>query len=136
MRDNIGVIYIKIGFLWLLASMLFGLWSGIAESLQFSTAYAHANLVGFVPSVLIGLVFIAFPEIANSKLAIPQLLIYQLGAIGLVAGKLAVASESVNMMLVVGSSFAIIFGASLFIWILTEIHTSVRQTIETAQIRY
>ena len=38
------------------AGMLFGIWMGIAHSLQFGNSHAHFNLVGFVLLTLTGLI--------------------------------------------------------------------------------
>lgn len=82
--------YIFCGLLWVVFGMAYGIWMGITEQLNFSNSHAHANLVGFVTSMLFGFLHRGFPAMAASRLALPQLLVYQTGAILLVIGKMKV----------------------------------------------
>ena len=50
-------LYILCGFVWVVAAMVFGFYLGAAEQLQYSNTHAHAALVGFVLSILFGLIF-------------------------------------------------------------------------------
>ncbi len=118
MNNKVSMLYIKLGFIWLMTGMMFGLWMGINESFDYATAHAHANLVGFVVSVFIGLVLHNFPQIARSKLTSLQFLVYQIGAVGLVAGKIVVVTDHKNIALVAGSSVILIVAMAMFLWML------------------
>ena len=80
-------LYILAGFLWLVAGMIFGIYLGITDQLQFANSHAHANLLGFVISVLFGLLYRNWPALLSSRLAWPQFALFQIGALMLVAGK-------------------------------------------------
>jgi len=80
-------LYIMTGFLWLIAGMIFGIYLGITDQLQFAITHAHANLLGFVISVLFGLIHRNWPALRASRLALPQFALFEIGALVLVAGK-------------------------------------------------
>ncbi len=80
-------LYILTGFLWLIAGMTFGIYLGITDQLQFANSHAHANLLGFVISVLFGLIYRAWPVLMTSRLALPQFALFEVGSLVLVAGK-------------------------------------------------
>ena len=80
-------LYILAGFLWLVAGMIFGIYLGITDQLQFTNSHAHANLLGFVISVLFGLLYRNWPVLRSSRLAWPQFALFQIGSLVLVAGK-------------------------------------------------
>jgi hypothetical protein len=80
-------LYILAGFSWLIFGMAFGIYIGMMSQLQFSNSHAHANLLGFVVSVLFGLIFRNWPSLVESRLAMPQFSLYQIGVVVLVAGK-------------------------------------------------
>ncbi|QRM53135.1 hypothetical protein [Sinorhizobium sp. BG8] len=82
--------YIGCGLLWLAFGMAFGIWMGVAMQLNFSNSHAHANLLGFVSSILFGLILRAYPSMRESRLALPQFVVYQLGAVLLVIGKMQI----------------------------------------------
>lgn len=95
--------YIGIGFAYLLFGMFFGIWLGASENLQFANSHAHVNLVGFVVSVLFGLIYRFFPAMKQSHLAKPQFWSYQLGVILFVAGKIVVDATTNNSLVKLGS---------------------------------
>lgn len=82
--------YIGCGLLWLVFGMGYGIWMGVAMQLNFANSHAHANLVGFVASVLFGLLLRAYPAMREARLAVPQFVVYQAGAVLLVLGKMRV----------------------------------------------
>lgn len=82
--------YIACGLLWLVFGMAYGIWMGITMQLNFGNSHAHANLLGFVASVLFGLVLRAYPAMREARLALPQFVVYQAGAVLLVLGKMRV----------------------------------------------
>jgi hypothetical protein len=102
--------YIACGLLWLVFGMAYGIWMGITMQLNFANSHAHANLLGFVASILFGLVLRAYPAMRDSRLALPQLLLYQLGAILLVLGKMRVDAGGDPTLAKIGS-LVILIGA-------------------------
>jgi cbb3-type cytochrome oxidase subunit 1 len=108
--------YIIVGLIWLIAGMAFGIWMGINQKFGYAESHAHANLVGFVASVLFGLIYRAFPSMKISRLAAAQFWIYTLGAAILVAGKVIYDTNG-SETVVKGGSIVIVLGALLMLWV-------------------
>ncbi len=109
-------LYVLTGFVWLIAGMVFGIYLGITEQLYYSNSHAHANLLGFVISVLFGLLYRNWPALKASRLAVPQFLIFELGSVVLVAGKFDIDSGG-NGTLAPPGSVLVILGTLLMLWI-------------------
>jgi hypothetical protein len=110
--QNIGRNFILLGLIWLICGMAYGIWMGITQHLNFANSHAHANLVGFVTSVLFGLIHQAYPQLRQSRLAIPQFVIYEIGALLLVLGKAMVDNGGSDTLVKVGA-LVVIIGAVL-----------------------
>ena len=108
-------LYILAGFVWLIFGMVFGIYLGITDQLQFSNSHAHANLLGFVVSVLFGLIYRNWPSLLENKLAIPQFAVYQIGAIVLVAGKYDIDHGGRGVLAPPGSMI-VVLGTLLMFW--------------------
>ena len=102
--------YLYCGLLWLVFGMTFGIWMGITEQFNFSNSHAHANLVGFVISMLFGFLHRSFPAMAASRLAAPQFIVYQAGAVLLVLGKMTVDAGGEPTLVKIGS-IVVLLGA-------------------------
>lgn len=70
--------------------MIFGAWLGASNHLNYGNSHAHINLLGFVTSVLFGLLHHAWPALRTSHLAVPQFIVYEVGVLLLVIGKVLV----------------------------------------------
>jgi hypothetical protein len=112
---KIDRLYIIAGFVWLIFGMVFGIYLGITDQLQFSNSHAHANLLGFVISVLFGLIYRNWPSLLESRLAMPQFALYQIGAVVLVAGKYSVDSGG-SAALAPPGSIIVVAGTLLMFW--------------------
>ncbi len=107
--------YILLGLVWLVAGMIFGTWLGATNQTNYTNSHAHMNLLGFVVSVLFGLIHWAYPNLSKSRFANPQFLIYEIGALILVIGKIMVDTNGAeNPALIVGALVTII-GAALML---------------------
>ena len=103
-----------IGLVWLLVGMIFGTWLGASNHNNFANSHAHINLLGFVVSSLFGIFYWAYPNMANSKLAQWQFIIYEVGVAVLVIGKVMVDNDGQsNVFLVAGSLITMIGTASM-----------------------
>ncbi len=101
--------YIMIGLVWLLVGMVFGIWLGASNHNNFANSHAHINLLGFVVSSLFGIFYWAYPNMAKSKLAQWQFIIYEVGVAILVIGKVMVDNDGQsNVFLIAGSLFTMI----------------------------
>lgn len=112
---KIDRLYILAGFVWLTLGMVFGIYLGITEQLNLANSHAHANLLGFVISVLFGLVYHAWPNLMTSRLAWPQVALYEIGAIVLVAGKYDI-DKGGNGTLTAPGSILIVSGVLVMFW--------------------
>jgi len=109
--------YILIGLCWVIVGMIFGAWLGASHHNNFANSHAHLNLLGFVTSVLFGMLYWAFPAMAKSRAAMWQFVIYELGVVILVIGKIMVDNDgSETIFLQVGSVLAIV-GAAMMLWL-------------------
>jgi hypothetical protein len=108
--------YIVVGFCWLVAGMAFGVWLGATNHVNYANSHAHINLLGFTLSVVFGLLFKNYPEMARSKLALWQFATYEVGIILLIAGKILIDGGRESLFLVVGSLLTII-GAGLMLYL-------------------
>jgi peptidoglycan/LPS O-acetylase OafA/YrhL len=103
--------YVGLGLIWLLAGMVMGTWMGATNQLQFANSHAHLNLVGFVTSVAFGLIYRAYPTMRASRWAWPQLALYEVGAILLVAGKAMIDDGGSDTVVKIGA-IVIILGVA------------------------
>lgn len=114
---NIDKVYVATGFGWLIFAAGFGTWLGASGHFNFAQSHAHIGLLGFVASMLFGLVHRGWPELRQRPLAIIQFAVYEIGTIVLLAGKIMVDATGVpNALLMVGSPIVII-GVLLFLWL-------------------
>lgn len=112
--QRFAFLYILLGLVWLIAAMIFGIWLGVAEQFDYAESHAHMALVGFASSVLFGLIHHAFPGLARSSLAMWQLVVYQVGAVILIAGKIIVDGGGAPTVVKVGS-VVVLLGAFLML---------------------
>ena len=109
--------YILVSLVWLLVGMIFGIWLGASNHMNFANSHAHINLLGFVTSALFGILYWAYPTMAKSKLAMWQFLIYEIGVLGLVIGKVMTDnSGQPNAFLIVGSMVTVI-GTAMMLYL-------------------
>ena len=109
--------YIIVGLIWLLIGTVFGAWLGATQHMNFAESHAHLNLLGFVVSTLFGLIYWAYPKLANSKLALWQFITYEVGIVILLLGKVMVdADGTATPLLSIGSSVTII-GVALMLYL-------------------
>jgi hypothetical protein len=108
-------LYILSGFIWLLLGMVFGIYLGITDQLEFSNSHAHANLLGFVISVLFGLIYRGWPTLLRSRLAWPQFVLFEFGSVVLVAGKFDIDSGGTGALAPPGSVM-VVLGTLLMFW--------------------
>ena len=117
--NNLGRNYVLIGLLWLICGMAFGIYMGMTQKLYFANSHAHTNLVGFVASVLFGLLHVNFPTLKNSRIAGWQFIIYEIGAVLLVLGKVQVDAGGDDMLVRVGA-LVVIIGAAMMLYMFAQ----------------
>ena len=107
--------YILVGLCWVIVGMIFGVWLGASDHLNYANSHAHANLLGFVTSVLFGLLHWAYPALGKSRLATGQFIAYELGVLMLVIGKFLFDGGQRTLLLEIGSSVTIIGAAMMLL---------------------
>lgn len=112
---NIGRTYILLGLIWLVVGVIFGTWLGASNHLQYANSHAHANLLGFVTSSLFGFLYLTYPSMQKSKLAFPQLALFQVGSVLLVIGKFFIGDAIDIPPLLIGGSLLVIAGVILML---------------------
>lgn len=75
MGNRIDIQFLLLGTVMLLAGVTLGIVMGVREDFQLVPVHAHTNLVGWVSLMLFGLVYRAYPELAQRKLARLHLLL-------------------------------------------------------------
>lgn len=108
--------YILAGLIWLLAAMAYGVWLGAANHPNFANSHAHAALVGFVVSTLFGMTYRFFPTMKTSRVAGLQFIVYEIGALLLVLGKVKVDAGG-GAQLVAFGSVIVLIGVLMMTWI-------------------
>ena len=109
--------YIIIGLCWVIAGMIFGVWLGASNHLNYANSHAHINLLGFVTSVLFGMLFWAFPTMAKSRVAIWQFAAYQIGVALLVIGKVIFDTDGSESPLLKIGSVIVILATAAMLWL-------------------
>ena len=119
---RVHVVFIGLGLIFLIVGMVFGMWMGISQNLQFAAVHAHWNLVGFVTSTLYGLIHRAYPKLAESKLTWPQCVVHVVGVLIFAPGIMLALTSHQEIGAAVGGSLVIV-AALMFLWIyLTHDH--------------
>jgi FtsH-binding integral membrane protein len=111
---NVDRWLILIGLLYGLFGFAFGIWVGINEHFEQAHLHAHINLIGFASMVLFGLLYRAYPALAESKLATVHFVIYTLGAIIFLAG-IPLAQTHQTIVLAVVGSLSVLVGLLVFL---------------------
>ncbi|MGB3278895.1 MAG: hypothetical protein WBA92_06855 [Pseudorhodobacter sp.] len=109
-------LYVVTAFVWLICGMVFGIFLGITDQLNLSNTHAHMGLLGFVLSILFGLLHRGWPEMREGRLAIWQYGIYQVGAVILVAGKYQIDTTQSSPIVAPGS-LIVVLGTALMGWL-------------------
>ncbi len=109
--------YILIGLFWVIGGMIFGAWLGATHHNNFADSHAHINLLGFVTSVLFGILFWAYPAMAKSRLAMWQFVAYELGVTLLIIGKIIVDRDGTETLFLQIGSVITMIGAALMIYL-------------------
>ena len=127
---NVDRWFILIGLLYGTFGFAFGIWVGINERFDQAHLHAHINLVGFASMVLFGLLYRAFPALAESKLAGIHFVLFNLGAIVFLAG-IPLAQAHQTVALAAGGSLLVLvailtFLANYFLNVFSALEAKVR----------
>ena len=109
--------YILVGLSWVIIGMIYGAWLGATHQNNFANSHAHINLLGFVTSVLFGILYWAYPSMAKSRLAIWQFALYEVGVLLLVIGKILVDRDNTETVFLQIGSMVTIVGTAMMLYL-------------------
>lgn len=117
---NISRNFILIGATFLIVGVLLGIHMGGSGNHDLAPVHAHINLLGFTLMTVFGLVYHAFPAMANNRLGQAHFWLHTVGALILVimlfllfTGKIAEASM---VPLAPIAEIAVLLGVLIFLW--------------------
>lgn len=74
-----GAPLIKVSVCYFVAGVLLGMFMGISEQFQYTSAHAHINLLGWLSSAVAGILYFLVPVVGNNKLARVHFWLYLTG---------------------------------------------------------
>ncbi|MUV37595.1 hypothetical protein JNUCC1_01401 [Lentibacillus sp. JNUCC-1] len=74
-----GAKWIKVSVFYFLLGVGFGLYMHSTIELQWAATHAHINVVGWLTTVAIGLIYSVYPEAGNSAMGKAQFWLYNIG---------------------------------------------------------
>lgn len=74
-----GTRFIKAAVIYFLLGTILGLVMGATDHMEYTSAHAHINLVGWASLAVIGLIYKAYPEAGETKLARIQFILHNVG---------------------------------------------------------
>ena len=105
---NVGKRFISIAIIYGLLGMGFGIWMGMTQSLASAPLHTHINLIGWASFAIFGLIYRAFPALAESKLAAAHFWVANLGAVTFIAGIVIVMPTGNMLPVAVGALIMLI----------------------------
>ncbi len=108
--------YLKIATVYFTVAVLIGLTMGIIHDFSLSSVHAHLNLLGWVSMALFGLIYHFYPKAAETKLAIIQFWLHNIG-VPIMLGAIAleiITGSVVFIPIAIVASCVIVIGVILF----------------------
>src|SRR5690625_4994627 len=110
-----GAKWIKIGVLYFIIGISIGLFMSATIDLRWGAAHAHVNVVGWLSTVLIGLVYSVYPKAGNSPLGKTAFWLYNVGLPFLLASMFMVQIQS---LLSVAHIFTFVAGGAVAVGVI------------------
>lgn len=104
---NIDRWFILMALAYALFGMLLGLWMGANEDLTHIPVHAHINLVGWTSMALFGLIYRAYPSLAQTKLARWHFFLMAIGTPIMLIGIPIAHSGGTPLLAIIGSILVI-----------------------------
>ena len=116
-----GVRWIKIAVVYFFIGVIFGLYMHFTVELQYAATHAHINVVGWLTTGLIGIIYSVYPQAGNSLMGKIHFWLYNIGLPLLLAGMLVIQfvvagafPPLIMEILVIGGGFALFFSIIIF----------------------
>jgi cbb3-type cytochrome oxidase subunit 1 len=111
---NVDRWFILIGLLYGIFGFSFGIWVGINQRLEQAHLHAHINLIGYASMALFGLIYRAFPSMAENRLAAAHFILFNIGAVIFLLG-IPLAQAQQTVALAAGGSLTVLAGLLVFL---------------------
>lgn len=85
-----GAKWIKISVLYFIIGVSFGIYMHATFQLQWGATHAHINVVGWLTTAVIGVIYSVYPKAGNSTLGVAQFWLYNIGLPILLIGMLII----------------------------------------------
>lgn len=116
-----GARWIKIAVVYFFIGVIFGLYMHFTVELQYAATHAHINVVGWLTTGLIGIIYSVYPQAGNSLMGKIHFWLYNIGLPLLLAGMLVIQfvvagafPPLIMQILVIGGGFALFFSIIIF----------------------
>lgn len=113
-----GAKWIKLSVLYFALGIAFGLFIHYTVQLQWGATHAHINVVGWLTTAAIGVIYSIYPQAGNSALGKAQFWLYNIGLPVLLTGMMMIYMDLPRYVLeiaVSGGGIAVAISVILFI---------------------
>ena len=111
--NRIGYVLLTLAAVYLVLGIALGIAMGVAHDFRLAPLHAHINLVSWVTHGLIGLAFIAWPQLATCRTAPFQVWIFGLSAPVFMVGLVFALLRDQPLIAIIGS-FGVFTGVVMF----------------------
>lgn len=122
-----GAKWIKLSVLYLILGIAFGLFMHYAFDLRWGATHAHINVVGWLTTGLIGIIYSVYPRAGNSGLGVFQFWTYNIGLPVLLFGMGYIQIDPGLLMEITVSGGGILVAISVLVF-LVNVFTNIHET--------
>ncbi len=120
-----GAKWIKISVLYLIVGIAFGLFMHYAFDLRWGATHAHINVVGWLTTGLIGVIYSLYPRAGNSGIGVAQFWTYNIGLPVLLFGMGYIQIDPGLLMEITVSGGGILVAISVLL-LIVNVFTNIR----------
>lgn len=113
-----GVAFIKVSVLYFMIGVTLGLYIGIADQFQYTSAHAHINLLGWVSSALAGVIYLQIPRLGSNRLARVHFWLFTIGIPLLIFSMICFALGMFEVGVPLSAVGSILIIASVFLFVI------------------
>lgn len=128
--NRIGNVLLTLAAVYLVLGIALGIAMGVAHDFRLAPLHAHINLVGWVTHGLMGLAFIAWPQLATCRTAPFQVWIFGLSAPVFMVGLVFALLREQPLIAIIGS-FGVFTGVVMFALLAMRALRSSQESVAT-----
>ena len=128
--NRIGYVLLTLAAVYLVLGFALGIAMGVAHDFRLAPLHAHINLVGWVTHGLMGLAFIAWPQLATCRTAPFQVWIFGLSAPVFMVGLVFALLREQPLIAIIGS-FGVFTGVVMFALLAMRALRSSQESVAT-----